>query len=117
MAEEKSGYIKLLEAVFGRGLTDIDVGDREKDLNDCIDSVLKNLSGREERVIRLRFGLEINLGGGDFEDNFVKRDPMTLKEMGYEFNVNRERIRQIEIKALRKLRHPSLSRQLRDYLG
>jgi RNA polymerase primary sigma factor len=65
--------------------------------------VLSELSDRERRVLLLRFGLE--------DDT-----PRTLEEVGKEFNVTRERIRQIEAKALRKLRHPSRSRKLKDYL-
>ena len=65
--------------------------------------VLKNLTPREEKVLRLRFGLEDGR-------------PRTLEEVGKEFNVTRERIRQIEAKALRKLRHPSRSKKLRDFL-
>jgi RNA polymerase primary sigma factor len=65
--------------------------------------VLSELSDRERRVLLLRFGLE--------DDR-----PRTLEEVGKEFNVTRERIRQIEAKALRKLRHPSRSRKLKDYL-
>jgi RNA polymerase primary sigma factor len=65
--------------------------------------VLAELSDRERRVLLLRFGLEDDM-------------PRTLEEVGKEFNVTRERIRQIEAKALRKLRHPSRSRKLKDYL-
>ncbi|MBQ9757505.1 MAG: RNA polymerase sigma factor RpoD [Clostridia bacterium] len=65
--------------------------------------VLSTLTPREEKVLRLRFGL----------DNGRAR---TLEEVGKEFNVTRERIRQIEAKALRKLRHPSRSKKLKDYL-
>ena len=65
--------------------------------------VLSELSDRERRVLLLRFGLE--------DDR-----PRTLEEVGKEFNVTRERIRQNEAKALRKLRHPSRSRKLKDYL-
>ena len=64
---------------------------------------LKSLTPREERVITLRFGLE---------DGRAR----TLEELGREFNVTRERVRQIEAKALRKLRHPSRAKRLRDYL-
>ncbi len=64
---------------------------------------MKSLTAREEKVLRLRFGL----------DDGRQR---TLEEVGREFNVTRERIRQIEAKALRKLRHPSRSRKLKDYL-
>lgn len=66
-------------------------------------NVLKSLTPREERVITLRFGLDDGR-------------PRTLEELGKEFNVTRERIRQIEAKALRKLRHPSRAKRLRDYL-
>ena len=66
-------------------------------------SVLKSLTPREERVITLRFGLDDGR-------------PRTLEELGKEFNVTRGRIRQIEAKALRKLRHPSRAKRLRDYL-
>jgi len=68
-----------------------------------LNKVLSELSDRERRVLLLRFGLE--------DDR-----PRTLEEVGKEFNVTRERIRQIEAKALRKLRHPSRSRRLKDYL-
>jgi RNA polymerase primary sigma factor len=72
-------------------------------LKDHINEVLSELSDREKKVIILRFGLENDR-------------PMTLEEVGKEFHVTRERIRQIEAKALRKLRHPSRSRKLKDYL-
>ncbi len=73
-------------------------------LKDEISEVLLTLTEREEKVIRLRFGLEDGR-------------PRTLEEVGQLFGVTRERIRQIEAKALRKLRHPSRSRKLKDYLG
>ena len=72
-------------------------------LSEQIVATLESLSAREQRVLRLRFGL----------DDGRQR---TLEEVGDEFNVTRERIRQIEAKALRKLRHPSRSRKLKDYL-
>lgn len=72
-------------------------------LKDEINAVLQGLTEREEKVLRLRFGL-------------LDGRTRTLEEVGKEFNVTRERIRQIEAKALRKLRHPSRSRKLRDYL-
>ncbi|HET9852035.1 MAG TPA: RNA polymerase sigma factor RpoD [Candidatus Limnocylindrales bacterium] len=72
-------------------------------LKEQVESVLDSLTGRERRVLQLRFGLE---------DGRAR----TLEEVGKEFNVTRERIRQIEAKALRKLRHPSRSRKLKDYL-
>ena len=65
--------------------------------------VLKTLTPREERVLSMRFGL-------------TDGHPHTLEEVGKEFNVTRERIRQIEAKALRKLRHPTRSKKLRDYV-
>jgi RNA polymerase primary sigma factor len=72
-------------------------------LKEQVAAVLNSLTGHERRVLQLRFGLE---------DGRAR----TLEEIGIEFNVTRERIRQIEAKALRKLRHPSRSRKLRDYL-
>jgi RNA polymerase primary sigma factor len=72
-------------------------------LRDTVHNVLGSLSQRESRIIALRFGL----------DDGRQR---TLEEVGREFGVTRERIRQIEAKALRKLRHPSRSKKLRDYL-
>lgn len=72
-------------------------------LKEQLQEVLGTLTGREQKVLTLRFGLE---------DGRAR----TLEEVGKEFNVTRERIRQIEAKALRKLRHPSRSRKLKDYL-
>ncbi len=72
-------------------------------LKEQLDDVLDTLTEREQKVLTLRFGLE---------DGRAR----TLEEVGKEFNVTRERIRQIEAKALRKLRHPSRSRKLKDYL-
>ena len=65
--------------------------------------VLNSLTSRERKVLELRFGLEDGRS-------------RTLEEVGREFQVTRERIRQIEAKALRKLRHPSRSKKLKDYL-
>ena len=72
-------------------------------LKEQLEEVLDTLTEREQKVLRLRFGLD---------DGRAR----TLEEVGKEFNVTRERIRQIEAKALRKLRHPSRSRKLKDYL-
>ncbi len=72
-------------------------------LREQVEDVLGTLSDRERRVLQLRFGLEDGRS-------------RTLEEVGREFGVTRERIRQIEAKALRKLRHPSRSRKLRDFL-
>ena len=72
-------------------------------LKEKLSDVLSTLTSREEKVLRLRFGLEDGRS-------------RTLEEVGREFNVTRERIRQIEAKALRKLRHPSRSKKLKDFL-
>ena len=72
-------------------------------LHEQLMEVLDTLTEREQKVLKLRFGL-------------VDGRPRTLEEVGKEFNVTRERIRQIEAKALRKLRHPSRSKKLKDYL-
>lgn len=74
-----------------------------KMLREHLEEVLSTLTTREQKVLRMRFGLD---------DGRAR----TLEEVGREFNVTRERIRQIEAKALRKLRHPSRSRKLKDYL-
>ena len=72
-------------------------------LREELDEVLATLTEREERVLRLRFGL-------------IDGRQRTLEEVGKEFNVTRERIRQIEAKALRKLKHPSRSKKLKDFM-
>jgi RNA polymerase primary sigma factor len=72
-------------------------------LKEQINDVLSTLTPREQKVLKLRFGLEDGRN-------------RTLEEVGIEFHVTRERIRQIEAKALRKLRHPSRSKKLKDYL-
>ena len=72
-------------------------------LREQLEEIIQTLTPREAKVLRLRFGLE---------DGKAR----TLEEVGKEFNVTRERIRQIEAKALRKLRHPSRSKKLIDYL-
>ena len=72
-------------------------------LREQLEKVLATLSEREREVLKLRFGLE---------DGYSR----TLEEVGHIFEVTRERIRQIEAKALKKLRHPSRNKRLRDYL-
>jgi RNA polymerase primary sigma factor len=72
-------------------------------LQDQMGEILESLSEREQRIIQLRFGL-------------TDGHPRTLEEVGREFGVTRERIRQIESKTLAKLRHPSRAQMLRDYL-
>jgi len=72
-------------------------------LRNHLDEVLDSLSPREKRVLQLRFGMEDG-------------KQRTLEEVGREFGVTRERIRQIEAKAIRKLRHPTRAKKLKDYL-
>ena len=73
-------------------------------LREQLIAALRKLSPREEKVIRMRYGLDDG-------------KPRTLEEVGKEFEVTRERIRQIEAKALRKLRNPTKSKKLRDFLN
>jgi RNA polymerase primary sigma factor len=75
----------------------------ENMLRERVEQVLSTLSPREARILRLRFGLE-------------NGHPYTLEEVGHKFGLTRERIRQIEGKALRRLRHPYRARLLREYL-
>jgi RNA polymerase primary sigma factor len=72
-------------------------------LKEVTHSVLAGLTPREEKILRMRFGIDMNTDH-------------TLDEVGKQFNVTRERIRQIEAKALRKLRHPTRADQLRSFL-
>jgi len=72
-------------------------------LKDALNTVLETLSPREKKVLVMRFGLEDG-------------KPKTLEEVGREFKVTRERIRQIEAKAIRKLKHPTRARKLKDFL-
>ena len=75
----------------------------DQSLKDATTDVLGSLTAREAKVLRMRFGIEMNTDH-------------TLEEVGKQFDVTRERIRQIEAKALRKLRHPSRSDHLRSFL-
>jgi len=88
--EDKSAPSPLEEAI-------------QDDLKEQIDRVLQELSPKEEKILRMRFGI-----GNDV--------PHTLEEVGQEFEVTRERIRQIEVKALRKLKHPSKSKWLKEFI-
>jgi RNA polymerase primary sigma factor len=88
--EDKNTIIPLDAAIHGN-------------LKDTTTKILSTLTAREERVLRMRFGIGMNTDH-------------TLEEVGQQFSVTRERIRQIEAKALRKLKHPSRSRQLRSFL-
>src|SRR6056300_1319309 len=76
---------------------------KRQNLKEVVTKILSSLQPREERVLRLRFGINL------------KKD-YTLEEVGKIINVNRERVRQIEAKALRKLKHPSRSKELKHYL-
>jgi RNA polymerase primary sigma factor len=92
----------LGDFIADTGLTPDEQATREL-LKDHLDEVLDTLSPREKRVLQLRFGLEDG-------------KQRTLEEVGKEFGVTRERIRQIEAKAVRKLKHPTRAKKLRDYL-
>jgi RNA polymerase primary sigma factor len=72
-------------------------------MRDAVSEALTTLTPREAKILRLRFGIEGNA-------------ECTLEELGNQFELTRERIRQIEVKALRKLRHPDRSRRLRSFL-
>jgi len=73
------------------------------DLKDRVRHILKSLTPREEKVLKMRFGIDV-------------ASEHTLEEVGKDFGVTRERVRQIEVKALRKLRHPSRSKDLQSFL-
>jgi RNA polymerase primary sigma factor len=83
-------------------LSPIDISTADS-LREATQDVLGSLTPREAKVLRMRFGIEMN-------------NDHTLEEVGKQFDVTRERIRQIEAKALRKLRHPSRSEKLRSFL-
>ncbi len=99
----EDGDSRLGDLVEDRGALAPTEATSQQLLKEQIDKVLDELTEREKKVLQLRFGLR---------DGY----PRTLEEVGREFNVTRERIRQIEGKALRKLRHPSRSRKLKGYL-
>ncbi|MCX7719715.1 MAG: sigma-70 family RNA polymerase sigma factor [Dictyoglomus thermophilum] len=93
---------RLADFVENKDLSPADIA-VQKSLKKDIEELLNELSEREREILKLRFGLEDN-------------QPRTLEEVGKLFNVTRERIRQIEAKALRRLRHPSRSKKIKDYL-
>jgi RNA polymerase primary sigma factor len=97
------GSSNLADFIEDENLRPEDVASRQR-LKEEMQDILSNLDPRERRVLQLRFGL-------------VDGQARTLEEVGQEFGLTRERIRQIETKALRKLRHPGRSRKLKDYLG
>jgi len=99
----EDGENNLADFIADRDATQPMDGASDQLLKDEIRNVLSRLTPREQKVLQLRFGLE---------DGWCR----TLEECGLEFSITRERIRQIEAKALRRLRHPSRSRQLRGYL-
>ncbi len=99
--EDEQDGLRLCDVIADRGA--LAEAASHQLLKEQGEAVLDSLTGRERRVLQLRFGLE---------DGRAR----TLEEVGKEFNVTRERIRQIEAKALRKLRYPNRSRKLRDYL-
>ena len=86
-----------------KAATQIDAAAIQANLKETVTRVLASLTPREERVLRMRFGIGMNTDH-------------TLEEVGQQFSVTRERIRQIEAKALRKLKHPSRSRKMRSFL-
>ena len=103
---EKHEYEELNGDLYPRELVcedDIDEQAFSVIMREQLFEVLGTLTEREQKVIELRYGLRDGT-------------PKTLEEVGFAFNVTRERVRQIEAKALRKLRHPSRSRKLKDYI-
>lgn len=97
-----SGFDTNLEEVIDQYHTDADYDVMKQQFSNLVRKVLKTLTPREEKILRMRFGI------GEESDH-------TLEEIGHDFWVTREKIRQIEARALRKLRHPSCSGQLKDF--
>ncbi len=102
IGEEEDSHLK--DFIEDRGAVSPVDAVMHTNLREQTQSVLKSLTPREEKVLKMRFGV----GGGSEH---------TLEEVGQNFTVTRERIRQIESKALRKLRHPSRSKTLRIFMG
>ncbi len=103
MSLDRPGRLARIEHRLALAADDIQVDTWQRQLAEQVEQALSSLGERERKVLELRFGLDIG------------RD-RTLEEVGREFGVTRERIRQIEAKALRKLHHPSRNRSLRDYI-
>jgi RNA polymerase primary sigma factor len=101
VGEEEDSYLR--DFIEDKGISSpLDVAIQD-DMKKLIDIMLSSLTPKEEKIIRRRFGIGEDL-------------PRTLEEVGLEFDVTRERVRQIEAKAIRKLRHPSRSRWLRAFI-
>lgn len=94
---------ELIDYIIDEDMESVETIVEEKFLRNTIQILLDTITAREEKIIRLRFGLDDGI-------------PRTLEEIGKEFGLTRERIRQIESKALRKLRHPIRSNKIRNYL-
>ena len=104
MQGELGGRIREIVRIGGEDLVVEQIDDAAiRGLKDATDEILASLTAREAKVLRMRFGIGMN-------------NDHTLEEVGRDFEVTRERIRQIEAKALRKLRHPSRSKHLRSFL-
>ena len=101
--EDERANLRLIDLIEDKDAITLAEAVIDQQREEQVAAVLDTLTGRERRVLQLRFGLE---------DGHAR----TLEEVGKEFNVTRERIRQIDAKALRKLRHPSRSSKLKDYL-
>ena len=93
---------EIAPAIEARHLTQGDAATMQAGLRDVVKDILDSLTPREAKVLRMRFGIEMT-------------SDHTLEEVGKQFDVTRERIRQIEAKALRKLKHPSRSDKLRSF--
>ena len=94
---------ELVEMIPQEGILSVEGIVTDRELRRALEDVMSTLTQKEQKILRLRFGLD---------DGRAR----TLEEVGKQFNVTRERIRQIEAKALRKLKHPSRARKIKDYL-
>jgi len=103
---ESEAESKLLEAVFGQQVQTKFDEQRLKQIRESVEKILKTLTYREREIIKLRYGIS---------DGYPQTQ--TLEEVGKIFKVTRERIRQVEAKAIRKLQHPVRARKLAEALG